>query len=76
MKFIWDESYGVAAASSIFFDKQVSDLTLSESSLLIGIGPSFYDPIRHLERALGRRNIVLSQMVKYDFISKETKEKF
>ena len=70
-------AYGVAAASSIFFDKQVSDLTLSESSLLIGIikGPSFYDPIRHLDRALGRRNIVLSQMVKYDFISEETKEK-
>ena len=66
-------AYGITAASSIYFGKDVENLNLSESSLLVGMakGPSYYDPIRHLERALGRREIVLSQMVKYGYISNE-----
>ena len=60
-------AYGISAAASIYFDKPAQDLKLSESSLLIGMakGPFYYDPIKHPERAFARREIVLSQMVKY-----------
>ena len=37
-------------------------------------GPAFYDPINHPERALERRNLVLSQMVKYGYITPELAE--
>ncbi len=64
-------AYGISAAASIYFDEPAEDLTLGESALLIGMvkGPGYYDPIRHRDRAFARRNIVLSQMVKYDKIS-------
>ena len=60
-------AYGISAAASIYFDKPAQDLTLAESSLLIGMakGPNYYDPVKHPERAFARREIVLSQMVKY-----------
>ncbi|HTX18609.1 MAG TPA: PBP1A family penicillin-binding protein [Bacteroidota bacterium] len=60
-------AYGVSAAASIYFDKSAQDLSLAESSLLIGMakGPFYYDPIKHPDRAFARRAIVLSQMVKY-----------
>ena len=60
-------AYGISAAASIYFDKSAQELTLAESSLLIGMakGPFYYDPIKHPERAFLRREIVLSQMVKY-----------
>ncbi len=60
-------AYGISAAASIYFDKPAQDLKLSESALLIGMakGPFYYDPIKHPDRAFARREIVLSQMVKY-----------
>ena len=69
-------TYGIAAASQTHFSKTVSDLTLSETAMLIAMlkGPAFYDPINHPERALERRNVVLSQMVKYGYITPELAE--
>jgi penicillin-binding protein 1A len=59
-------AYGISAAASIYFDKDVSELTKGEAALLIGMakGPGYYDPIRHQPRAFGRRDLVLEQMVK------------
>ncbi|TAK61031.1 MAG: PBP1A family penicillin-binding protein [Bacteroidetes bacterium] len=64
-------AYGISSASAIYFDKKPSELTLSESALLIALlkGPGTYDPYKKLERALNRRNTVLSQMVKYEFLT-------
>jgi penicillin-binding protein 1A len=66
-------SYGISSAAQEYFGKNVQDLTLPETALLIAVvkGPAYYDPTRHPERALGRRNVVLSQMVKYDYITEE-----
>jgi len=66
-------SYGIAAASQIYFDKPPADLTLGETAILIALlkGPAYYDPANHPERAANRRNTVLEQMVKYDFITTE-----
>ena len=49
------------------------DLELHEAALMIGLlkGPGYYNPRHHEERALGRRNTVLEQMEKYDFITTE-----
>jgi penicillin-binding protein 1A len=66
-------AYGISAASSIYFDKDVSELTVGEGALLIGLakGPGYYDPVRHPMRALGRRTLVLQQMVKAGKLTEE-----
>jgi penicillin-binding protein 1A len=64
-------AWGIASASQQFFGKPVNELSLTESALLVGIvkGPAYYDPTKHPERALSRRNIVLSQMEKYGYLT-------
>ena len=56
--------HGVAAASEFWFGRDLRDLSTEQIALLIGIvrGPSFYDPRRHPERALSRRNFALGKM--------------
>jgi len=56
--------HGFGLASQFYFGKPLTELDLSELSLLVAIvrGPSYYDPRRHPERALARRNLVLKQM--------------
>jgi len=53
--------HGVGLASLHYFGKRVEHLTLAESALLVGMvrGPAVYDPYRHPQRALERRNRVL-----------------
>jgi penicillin-binding protein 1A len=64
-------AYGVQAASETFFDKNVEQLTLGESALLIGLlgAPYRYDPLEHPELAIKRRNIVLRAMEDYGTIT-------
>ncbi len=62
-----DNTFGIERASRHYFSKAPIDLELHESALLIGglKGTSYYNPIRNPERALERRNVVLSQMLNY-----------
>ena len=55
-------AYGAEAAAKTYFNKQASDLTLSESALLAGIInlPGLYDPFVDPESAKARRNVVLT----------------
>ncbi|WLD94097.1 transglycosylase domain-containing protein [Alkalihalobacillus sp. AL-G] len=64
-------AYGIGAAADVYFGKKVEDLTLAEASLLAGLPqrPSGYDPTKHPERALERRNIVLSLMEQHRYIT-------
>ena len=57
--------YGFEAGSEFYFSKHVKDLTLAEAALLAALpkGPEFYSPLRSPERALRRRNLVLSEML-------------
>lgn len=66
-------TYGIESAAQTYFGKSASQLKPSEYSLLIGLlkGSSFYDPIRHPERALARRDVVLGQMKKEKIITPE-----
>jgi penicillin-binding protein 1A len=56
--------YGFEAASQFYFSKHAKDLTLTEAALLAGLpkGPVAYSPILYPEKALRRRNLVLSEM--------------
>ncbi len=70
-------AYGISSASRIYFGKNPADLSLGQSALLVGLlkGPGSFDPFRHAQRSINRRNTVLSQMVKYDFITEQDAEK-
>jgi len=58
-------TYGFEAGSEFFFSKHVRELTLPEAALLAALpkGPEAYSPIKYPERALRRRNLVLSEML-------------
>jgi penicillin-binding protein 1A len=58
-------AYGVAAASLLYFDKSVHELTIAEAAYLAALpkAPNNYNPFRQRERAIERRNWVIDQMV-------------
>ncbi|MCF6136195.1 PBP1A family penicillin-binding protein [Alkalihalobacillus berkeleyi] len=66
-------AYGIQAASHLYFNKDVSELTVEEGALLAGIpkAPSHYSPIRHIDKSKDRRNTVLSLMERLDYITPE-----
>ena len=57
-------TYGFEAGAEYYFSKHARELTLPEAALLAALpkGPELYSPVRHPERALKRRNLVLSEM--------------
>ena len=61
---------GVQAASKRYFNKDVSELTLSESAVIAGItqNPSGYDPVTQPEANAKRRKKVLGNMLKQGYI--------
>ena len=64
-------SFGINSAASTFFSCAPIQLQTQQSAVLIGLlkAPSYYSPLSNPGNALARRNQVLSQMVKYHFIS-------
>lgn len=64
-------AYGVKKAARIYFDKKPEELSEEQSALLAGIvkAPSFYDPFINPEEAKKRRNVVLNEMAKENYIS-------
>jgi penicillin-binding protein 1A len=69
-------AYGIRSAANVYFGKEPIDLSVDESAVLVGMlqAPSKYNPRFHPDRAAARRNIVLSQMVKNDFLEEGAKE--
>ena len=53
--------HGFGLASHFYFERPLSELTVEQTVLLVGLvkGPSYYNPRRHAERARSRRNLVL-----------------
>ncbi len=62
-------AYGIQAAARAYFNKPAKALSLPESALLAGIikAPESYDPFDRPEKAVRRRNLVISQMERLDF---------
>jgi len=67
---------GIRSASRIYFGKEPKDLDMKESAMLVGMfkNSSLYNPRRNPVGVKNRRNVVLAQMYKYDFISEELKD--
>ncbi len=71
--FLGNRAVGVKAAAQNYFHKPLTDLSLAESALLVGIlpNPSQYDPYRHAKQARERKQEVLKRMKEQAFISPE-----
>jgi penicillin-binding protein 2A len=67
-------AWGVKKAAETYFGKDVSELTVSESALLAGVikAPSALSPVRHYEKAIARRNIVLQLMKEQGYMDEQT----
>lgn len=67
---------GIRSAARIYFGKEPQDLDIKESAMLVGMfkNSSLFNPRRRPEMTLDRRNVVLSQMSKYEFISEQLKD--
>ncbi len=65
-------SFGIKTATLKFFNKIPDKVNLSEAATLVGMlkATSTYNPINNPEKAVERRNVVLSQMEKYGYMSK------
>jgi penicillin-binding protein 1A len=71
-RFDWvNNAVGIKSAANVYFNKRPIDLNLEESAMLIGMlkNPALYNPNRRMEITEARRNVVLSQMNRYEFIS-------
>ncbi len=76
---IYDFGYqadGIRSASRIFFDKEPKDLTIEEGAVLVGMfkNSSLYNPVRNPEGVTNRRNVVLAQMAKNNYITQRVKD--
>lgn len=69
-----DNTYGVKTAAERFFSVSVKELTWEQAAVLVGMlkANHYYNPRLFPERALGRRNVVLSQTNKYGFLDEDT----
>lgn len=69
--------YGVKTAADYYYNKQLKDLSLAQTAMIAGMpqAPNNYDPYQHPEAATKRRNLVLQQMVKMNYISPADYEK-
>lgn len=65
-----ENTFGIKAASRRYFNRDPSELQLEESAVLVGMlkATRTYNPVNYPEKALERRNVVLGQMAKYDFL--------
>lgn len=64
---------GIKSAAKIYFDKSCDSLEIQEAAMLVGMAknPALFNPIRFPDRAMQRRNVVMNQMVKYGYLTKE-----
>ena len=66
-----NNTYGIKTAARIYFNASASELNVPQSALLVGMlkATTSYNPIKNPEKSLARRNVVLSQMNKYDYLT-------
>lgn len=66
-----NNAVGIKSASQVYFRTSPDQLKIEEAATLVGMckNPSLYNPVRFNERSRGRRNVVLSQMLKADLLT-------
>ena len=62
--------YGIESASKRYFNVSAQNVSLQQAAVLVGMlkATTFYNPVRHPEASLKRRNLVLTQMVKQEML--------
>jgi len=70
-------AYGIESAARIYFNKSAKNLTLPEAAMFVAMlkSPEYYDPIRHYDHAIERRNLVMHNMVVAGYLSEAKYEK-
>src|ERR1700726_1289655 len=70
-------AYGVAAASLVYFDKSVNELTVSEAAYLAALpkAPAALHPVRNRDRAIERRNYVIDRLLENGWIKQADADK-
>ncbi|MEY2924061.1 MAG: hypothetical protein RLZZ337_601 [Bacteroidota bacterium] len=73
-----NNAFGISSAAEYYFSKKPKNLTIDESAILIGLlkATNYYNPKANPDNSKNRRNVVLSQMNKYGFITEEQKAKY
>nr|WP_282189134.1 transglycosylase domain-containing protein [Maribellus sp. YY47] len=68
-----ENTFGIEVAAERFFSKAPSKLDVHEAAVLVGMlkANNYYNPRLHPDRALGRRNVVIDQMLKNNYLSAE-----
>lgn len=71
-------AYGIRSASNVYFNKEPKNLTVEESAVLVGMlqAPSRYNPNLRAEQSQARRNVVLGQMERNGYLTKDEKEHY
>ncbi len=66
-------AFGIKSAAKTYFNTEPDGLQKEEAAVLVGQlkAPSWYHPVRNPERALSRRQVVLTQMARYEYITRE-----
>jgi penicillin-binding protein 1A len=69
-------AYGVQAAATVFFNKDVSELTIAESALIAGVtrSPQLFSPYINFDRSMDRQRVIISMMAKNGYITEEEAE--
>ncbi len=67
-----NNAVGIKTAANVYFHKEPSELKAEEAAMLVGMlkNPSYFNPLRHAERTLERRNVVIDQMHKAGKLTK------
>jgi penicillin-binding protein 1A len=70
-------AYGIAAASLVYFDKSVNELTVAEASYLAALpkAPAQLHPVRNRDRAVERRNYVIDRLLENGWIKQADADK-
>ncbi|MFK4507824.1 penicillin-binding protein 1A [Bradyrhizobium daqingense] len=70
-------AYGIAAASLVYFDKSVNELTVAEASYLAALPkmPATLHPVRNRDRAIERRNYVIDRLVENGWVKQADADK-
>jgi len=68
-----NNAVGIKSAAKIYFNKSPDSLKIEESAMLVGMAknPALFNPVRRPEISLQRRNVVLSQMLKYNYLNQK-----
>ncbi len=71
-------AFGIKTAAKTFFDKIPDSLDVDEAAILVGLlkAPTTYSPVLHPDRCKERRDVVLSQMNRYGYLSDDDLEKY